>query len=146
MKIDWTTDSTGMMRGFSYHDSSLIGLELFENRYLRLTLSTPESLVKLELADLDTVTLEDVWNVPIVSDIFAWPVGAVPTAVWDNSDGPWYVLLSGRTRDAEKIKAEAARIIKRRPEAFLVQILSSYGGTIAAVCEKISVWTEGPAT
>jgi hypothetical protein len=108
-------------------------LELFESRYLRLTLSTPQGLVKLELNDLDTVTLEEIWNVPIVSDIFAWPVGAAPARVWDTSDGPWYVLLSGRAHNAEQVKAGAARIIKRRPEAFLVQILNSYGGTISAV-------------
>jgi hypothetical protein len=33
----------------------------------------------------------------------------------------------------------------RKPSAFVVQVLSSYGGTFAAVCGSINVWTEAAA-
>jgi hypothetical protein len=141
MKVDWTTDSAGVMLGFSYHDSSLAGLEWAETRYLRIRLLSRDSINTVELCDLDTVSLQQVWNGAIISEIFAWPITAVPDTVWDMSDGAWHVLLSGRSHRSDE-KPAAAQIIKRRPSAFLVQVMTSYGGTIAAVCEKINVSTE----
>jgi len=141
MKIDWTTDEAGLIRGFSYHDSGLVGLEWSGSRYLRLRLSTPDGVTTVEFGELDTVTFQEIWNGAIVSDIFVWPVVAVPETVWDMSDGAWSVLLSGRTYRSDE-KSVAAQIIKRKPSAFLVQVLNSYGGSIAAVCEKIEVSTE----
>jgi hypothetical protein len=143
MKLDWTTDSSGVMLGFSYHDSSLVGLEWVQTSYLRIRLLTPNGINTVELCDLDTVSLQQVWNGAIISEIFAWPITAVPDAVWDMSDGAWHVLLSGRTKGSDE-RLTATQIMKRNPSAFLVQIMTSYGGTIAAVCEKINVSTEAP--
>jgi hypothetical protein len=144
MKIDWTTDGEGLIRGFSYHDSNLIGLEWLGSQYLRLTLSTLHGITTVEFDELDTVTVRDVWDGAIVSEIFVWPVTAVPEKVWEVSDGAWSVLLSGRTHRSDE-KMAAAQIMKRKPSAFLVQVLNSHGGEIAVVCGKITVSTSAPA-
>lgn len=144
MKVDWTTDGAGQMLGFSYHDASLIGLEWVEKRYLRARLAMPDGVNTMELCDLDTVTLQQVWNGLIVSDILAWRVNAVPETAWDMSDGAWHVLFSGRVHASDE-RSLADQIIRRKPSAFLVQVLSSYGGSLAAICENINVWTETSA-
>ena len=144
MKVDWTTDSAGVMRGFNYHDSGLVGLEWAETRYLRIRLLSPNGISTVELTDLEVVTLREVWDGAIVSEIFAWPISAVPETVWDMSDGAWHVLLSWRTRQSDE-RLAAAQITKRRPSGLLVQVLTSYGGAIAAVCENINVSTENSA-
>lgn len=143
MKIDWTTDTAGRMLGFGYHDASLTGLEWEDKRHLRLTFATPGGITTVEMSDLDTVTLRDVWNGLIVSDMFAWPITSVPEAVWDIADGAWHSLLAGRVHKADE-RSKAAEIIRRKPSGFLVQVLSSYGGTLAAVCGSITVRTEAP--
>jgi len=143
MKIDWTTDKAGLIQGFSYHDYKLVRLKWLDSRYLRLTLSGSDGITIVEFGGLDTVTAQDILDGTIVSDIFVWPVKAVPETVWETIGGAWSVLLSGRTHRADK-KSVAAQIMKRKPSAFLVQVLNSYGGAIAAVCEKIEVSTEAP--
>ncbi|WP_145927358.1 hypothetical protein [Bradyrhizobium neotropicale] len=136
MKVDWTTDSSGQMLGFSYHDAGLIALEWEDTRYFRMKLATVDGGVsRVELCDLDEVTLQDVWNGMIVSDIFAWPVTSVP------GDRPWHDLLTGRAHKPD-IPSAAVEIMERKPSALLVNVLSSYGGTFAAVCGSINVWTE----
>lgn len=140
MKINWTTDSAGSVLGFSYHDAILTGLEWAESSYFRMRLSQPHGTTTIELTDLDTLTLQ-VWNGAIISDIFVWPVGAVPETVWNMGDGAWHVLLSGRVRSSDE-RLAAAQIIERRPTALLIHVLTSYGGTIVAVCENIDVSVE----
>lgn len=39
-------------------------------------------------------------------------------------------------------RSAAAKIVQRKPSALLVHVLTSYGGTIAAVCDKIDVSVE----
>ncbi|MEO6839449.1 MAG: hypothetical protein ABI192_01660 [Bradyrhizobium sp.] len=87
------------------------------------------------------ITLQAVWDGMIVSDIFAWHVANVPQTVWDLNDGAWPVLLSGHVHRPDQ-RLAAAETMKRKPSAFVVQVLSSYGGTFAADCGSISVWTE----
>lgn len=141
MKIDWTIDSTGQMRGFSYHDGSLETLEWVKKRYIRMRIAAVDgSISVVELCDLDTVALQ-LWEGAIISDLFAWSIDAVPDVQWNTNDGAWHALLSGRTGRSDK-RSAAAEIVKRKPTAFLVQVLTSYGGTMAVVCESINVSKE----
>lgn len=140
MKVDWKVDDTGQMRGFSYHDGSLETLE-WKKAYLRLRIAAVDGSVSIvELRDLDSLMLQ-LWEGVIISDLFAWPIDAVPEEQWDMNDGAWRTLLSGRM-GRSSLKAAAAEIVKRNPTAFLVQMLTSYGGTMAAVCKTINVAKE----
>lgn len=114
MKVSWTTDSAGMMQGFSYHDAILTGLEFVDVSILRMRLSQPQGVTTIELSNLDMYTLT-VWNGAIIGEIFAWPVGDVPEAVWDIKDGAWYALLSGRSAP---VAGEISRSENRTAEAF----------------------------
>jgi hypothetical protein len=145
MKIDWTTDNAGQMLGFSYHDARLVELEWREERFFRMKLTTTDGGTSIiELCDPHMITLQAVWDGMIVSDIFAWHVANVPETVWDLNDGAWPVLLSGRVHRPEQ-RSAVAEIMMRKPSAFVVQVLSSYGGTFAVVCGSINVWTEAAA-
>lgn len=145
MNVDWTTDDAGRMIGFSSHDARMVGLEWDQMSYLRIKLAPVSGEVNtVELRDLEMVTLNEVWNGAILLDVSAWPVTAVPETVWNVSDGAWHVLLSGRTHRSDE-RSVADRLIKRKPSAFLVHFSFSYGGDIAAICEKITVSTEETA-
>ena len=144
MEIDWTSDTAGRMLGFGYHDANLVGLEWEDKRQLRMMLATASDVTTVELRDLDIITFREIWNGMIISDIFVWPVANVPEVVWNIEDGAWHTLLAGRVRKTDE-RSSAAEIIKRSPSAFLIQVLASYGGTLAAVCGSITVCTNPPA-
>src|SRR5690242_18524709 len=91
----WQTDDRGMLRGVRYHDGVLESLDYSAGDRIRLKIrATSGELLFVEVAGLADAFVE-LWAGNIISDIFVWPVAAVPLAL-SVSDSPWNTLLRGR--------------------------------------------------
>jgi hypothetical protein len=95
----------------------------------------------VQLTGIVQLTVADLWNGAILSDIYVWKVSAVPNACWEIPDSAWNVLFAKRAtrEDAPKL---AQRITNEHPGAYLVQFECSYGGAIASVCDRIDLYEE----
>jgi hypothetical protein len=135
----WQTDNSGMLRGVRYHDGVLESLDYIAGDHIRIRIrATSGELLFVEVAGLADMFVE-LWAGNIISDIFVWPVAAVPLVALGFSDGPWNTLLRGRVK-SEKDASEAARDLARRfPDYHFVHVLCSYGGVLAAVGQSVTI-------
>jgi hypothetical protein len=136
-EIAWRTDENGMLLGDRAHDSSLIKFVVSETSLEFGMRRLSGDLVTVELYGVGEFSVVELWKGAIVSEFWVWKVGLVPEASWSIPDSAWNILFSNRLRDA---KREAAKIALARPESFLVQLACSYGGAVAAVCDRIGVF------
>jgi hypothetical protein len=141
----WRTDEHGMLLGISYHDSYLSKLTFSEDSGLELEMRSADGeRVALELSGLRHLNIVSLWNVPIVAYIFVWKLGAVPESRWRVPDCAWNLLFADQIGLIEKRKAAAARIVQKSPDALLVDVSCSYGGSLAAVCDGIAAFKFKP--
>lgn len=138
-EIRWHPDSNGMVLRPRVHDSHLSKLTLTERLVLDIHMRRSDStLASLEMRGLEAVNIASLWEGAIVSEVFVWNVRAVPEA-WDIRDSGWNVLFSNRVKPLDA-KQEVSRMASKKPEAFLVQLAFSYGGSLAAVCDAVTFY------
>jgi hypothetical protein len=141
-EIAWRADENGMLLGDRAHDSTLVkflvsdaGIEFGMKRL-------SGDVVTVELSGVADFTVQELWKGAIVSEFWVWNVASVPETSWATPDSAWNVFFSNRVTRPDERRQEAARIARARPEAFLVQLASSYGGAVAVICDHINVFEE----
>jgi hypothetical protein len=139
-QIAWHTDPSGMLVGARVHDSHLVKFAVTDAVSLEFGMWRLSSdIVTAELVGLGEFNVAALWSGAIISEIFVWNVCAVPEECWSVPDSAWNVLLGNEMKLLDK-KREAARIAQKRPNAQLVQFACSYGGNLAAVCDRIAIF------
>jgi hypothetical protein len=142
-EIPWRTDEHGILLGARVHDATLVKLVISKERLVFVMRRLSGELVTVELLGLGTFTIQELWDMPIISEFWVWNVGAVPETGWSVPDGPWNVLFSTNRMYPADARREAAKIAEVRPDAFLVQLTCSYGGAVAAICDRIRILENG---
>jgi hypothetical protein len=139
-KVSWKVEESGMLVGARIHDSELIGFAITPSlemkwQFRRLAGDTVEIVLK-GVRDFNVIGLS---NDAIAAEIFVWNVRSVPDAAWNVPDSGWNALFADRLQPQDRRRA-AKDIMVASPEAYLVQLACSYGGSVAAVCESISIF------
>ncbi|HUI96914.1 MAG TPA: hypothetical protein VLX44_14240 [Xanthobacteraceae bacterium] len=142
-EIPWRTDEHGILLGARVHDATLVKLIISKERLVFVMRRLSDELVTVELLGLRTFTIQELWDMPIVSEFWVWKVGSVAEAGWSVPDGPWNILFSPTRSKPPYARREAAKIAEARPDAFLVQLTCSYGGAVAAICDRVRVLENG---
>lgn len=124
-EIPWRTDEHGILLGARVHDATLVKLIISKERLVFEMRRLSGELVTVELLGLGTFTVQELWDMPIVSEFWAWKVGSIPEKSWSIPDGPWNVLFSTSRMKPSDARREAAKIAQTRPDAFLVQLVCS---------------------
>ena len=141
-KIDWYADTSGMVVGPRVHDSGLTEFAYSATGVLSLAMRRVSGdSVSLELLGVTELSVVELRNGAIISEIFIWNVGAIPDSAWAIPDSPWNLLFS-RLLKPDEAKRAAARIIKESPNSFIVSVLSSYGGALAAICDVAAFYEQ----
>ena len=129
-------DIHGMILGPAIHDSTLTAFSLSQPAGLDASFRRVSGeIVRAHFANIHEINFVNVRQQMIVSEIWAWKLETAPIALIIE-DSAWRILFLGYVAFAD-IEKEIARRVKKYPGALLVQISSSYGGTIAAICERI---------
>jgi hypothetical protein len=142
-EIAWQTDENGMLLGVRAHDSTLVKFVVSEAKLEFGMRRLSGDIVGVELSGVREFSVVELWNGAIVSEFWVWNVHSVPETSWSTPDSAWNVLFSNRMSVSDA-KREAAKIALARPKAFLVQLACSYGGAVAAVCDRIGVFEISP--
>ena len=128
-----------MLLGARVHDSHLLNVMISEGTLKFGMRRLSGDVVAVELFGLGEFTIRELWNGAIVSELWVWKLRSVPDSCWNIPDAAWNILFSHRLKVPDA-KREAAKIALARPESFLVQLACSYGGNVAAVCDRIGVF------
>lgn len=137
-EIGWYTDESGRMLGTGIHDAELFAFSTSSPGKMRLDLRQTARLLRADFLGVREITIAELWERAILSEIFVWKAGSVPEETWSIPDGGWRALFRNRLSVADARRAALA-IAARRPEPWLVQITCSYGGSIAIVCDSIHI-------
>jgi hypothetical protein len=89
---------------------------------------------------LSKINVVELWNCPIVFDISIWKINAVPESRWNVPDRGWRLLFHNQVSAIDEAKGFASKTIQRNPDALLVEVNSSYGGSMAFICDAIEVF------
>jgi hypothetical protein len=138
-EIAWRADENGMLPGARAHDSTLVKFVVSETSLEFGMRRLSGDIVTVELFGAGEFSVVELWSHAIVSEFWVWNVGSVPEAQWNAPGMAWNLLLSNRLGLSDA-KREAAKVALARPESFLVQLACSYGGAVAAVCDRIRVF------
>ena len=150
-KIEWQVDDQGSLIKPVVHDGTIFEFSLLSDfKILRFSVR-PEAggiipqearISHLEFSRISQINVVELWNCPILSGISIWRVNAVPERCWDGPNSGWRLLFQNQISAVDKAKEQAARTIRSQPSSYLVEVGSSYGGSIALVCESIDVYQE----
>lgn len=137
-KTDWQVDQVGRLCNYSVHDAHLAELAISEKEKVVLLLEGGSKVrTRIVLSKIHELNVT-VYNGITVSNVYIWPVNAVPSATWSVPDQAWNSLFAGPYGSKEP-RRESERIASMKPESFLFQLDSAYGGGIVAVCDSISI-------
>jgi hypothetical protein len=143
-EVAWRTDAHGMLLGAPMHDGNLVNFTMTKESLVFGIRAGSSELTTVELSGLGRFTVRELWSYPIVSEFWVWKVGSVPES-WDIPDSAWNVLFStSNVLTIAAAKREASKIVETRPDSFLVELACSYGGQVAAICDRIRVFKDGP--
>ena len=140
-ELSWKADENGIMLGARVHDGVIIGLSII-NKSVSIQVQRLDSgIVEFELGDTEEWNLTSLCNGSIISTIFVWKNDSVPESTWEIPDSGWNVLYGSRFRK-ESARNVAKEIIQKFHGYYLIHFSCSYGGDIAAVCKRISVYED----
>ncbi|KFB67098.1 hypothetical protein [Candidatus Accumulibacter vicinus] len=142
-QLELHSDEYGRIYGAQIHDSRLEEFAFSDSRdalCIRLRGVTGKR-TKVQLRGIVQLTVADLWNGAILSDIYVWKVSAVPDASWEIPDSAWNVLFTERATKEDALRL-AKQIANEHPDAYLAQFECSYGGAIACVCDQIELYDE----
>jgi hypothetical protein len=138
-QLQWRTDKDGMLLGPRAHDGTIHGLDYGEDESLVLRVRrTGGDFVAIKVSGVKHVGVVQFRSGAIVSEIFAWKLRDFSNEIRDVPDGPWNVLFAGDLKFHDVQKA-AERLIETWPDCYLLHVLCSYGGTLAALGSSIVI-------
>ena len=137
--VNWGTSASGELTGVAIHDGRLVGFRSATSTQSYVIENNRSEIVEIELTGLVDFNVVRFCKGAITSEVFLWELAAVPQHLWSVSDSAWNTLFEGRA-SPEDAKATASRLVQARPEAFLFQLLCSYGGSFSAVCDHVSIY------
>lgn len=139
-QLNWTTDEFGRASVGGIHDGRIVSFAFAESDCFSLgILGEANRLVEIELSGIADMNVRDLCNGSIVSTVYVWSVRSVPLSTWDLPNSGWNLLFSNRYSKPDA-KEFAARIALKRPQSKLVQVECSYGGSVAVVCDEVSIF------
>lgn len=141
-QLEWRSGQHGSIIGANVHDASMLGLSYAIGSHAKFSFRRlAGDVVHFVLSDLRELTVTELWDGAILSDVSAWRAGSVPDHLWQVADGGWNALL--RTRSSEAgARLTAAKITARQPEPLLLLFEYTYGGQIAAICNSLQISQE----
>lgn len=74
----------------------------------------------------------------IISDIYAWSPSQTPPTALTGTHGVWNVFFAGEL-SSESLERAARGVIDRNGHRYIVLVECSYGGVLAAVCDRIDL-------
>jgi hypothetical protein len=137
--VTWKAEASGALSGVAIHDGSLIDFHSSATGQSYLIRNGLSQIVEIELTGVSEFNVLRFWQGAISSEVFVWKLAVVPPHLWAVADGAWNTLFEGRA-SLEDAKIAAARLVQTKPEAFLFQLLCSYGGAFAAICDNVAVY------
>lgn len=149
LELTLATDQHGMLTGARAHDGILVDSRFSTSTFSYLKIRRLDGgIAEIEMHGVSEFTINQLWNNAVVGDIFLWKVDAVPEICWDVPGSGWNALLYERavTPVVDLRREAAARIVKDRPNAFLMTVDFSYGGDrggIALVCDRVIAYDVG---
>jgi len=141
-EITLSVDGAGIIVGLGVHDGSLYEFAVSESSsLLHFGISRfSGGRVALDLFGVTELTVAELWEGPIVSEVFRWEVGAVPESCWEIPDSGWNALFAGKIPSLALRKEAALKIAHEKPDSSLVLVEFSYGGSVAAVCDRLAAY------
>jgi len=143
--LEWKSDEFGRALIPGAHDGRLLRYCYSEEQQsLEIKLASPTGRrVEVELQGVVEVNFRDLCNGSITSSLFLWNVRLLPEGTWSAPNSGWGLLFGSRYASAD-VREVAARIGLRYPKAHFVQLECSYGGALAAVCQKVALYSDEP--
>jgi hypothetical protein len=135
-EILWKTDSAGMVLGARAHDGILTSISLSENELSFHVKRLSGDTVLFELKGIGEFNIK-LCDGAILSEVYAWKISSFPENAWVVPDNAWNVLYQERVRD---VRSVAEQISRKRPTSLLIHVTCSYGGAIAVVCDRFSIY------
>jgi len=142
-KSNFRTSDSGLLLDSFVHDRAL---ELFcvEKSDARLEWrSSTGAHMALLLGGIVLFKVRDLGVGAILSEIYAWPVAAVPESSWLVPDSVWGLIFENDYL-REDAKFTIANLQKLRSNLWAVQVGFSYGGGMAFVCEELNLVERSP--
>jgi hypothetical protein len=137
-QLPWHQDEHVRMLGLKIHDGRMIDLSVIHMNKLSFSVrGVDNTITMVEIVGVGDFSISIV-NWPIVSELWVWNVCAVPEQYMDNEDYGWNLLYSSLS----DTKTRAAKVMRERPASSLFLLGTVYGGTLAAVCDRINVFEE----
>lgn len=137
-KPNFRTSDSGLLLDSFAHDRVL---ELFciEKSDGRLEWrSTSGAHMALLLGGIELYKVRDLGVGAILSEIYVWPVAAVPESSWLVPDSVWGLIFENDYSGGDA-KSAVAGLQRLRPDLWAVQVGFSYGGAMAFVCEELNL-------
>lgn len=136
--MKWSLDKNAQVNNVPLHDSVLVETSILNKESIELVFrNTAGHLIKVSANKIHHINFR-YWGAIILSEIFVWPVSAVPENTWEIPDSGWNALFSESFLSSEP-RLEAKRIMLAHPSASLVVFGVSYGGGLAVVCENLDI-------
>ena len=135
-EIPWKTDADGMLLGAHAHDGQIIDLSYSKGLLSFEVERLSGDIVQFEIDGVTELNLA-LWEGTILSEIFVWKISTSAEHVSVSMLNAWEFLYRERAVDLE---LEVRRAAKKRAELFLVHVSCSYGGEIAAICNRIAIY------
>lgn len=138
MKRQPLLDGSGRVLTQGLHDATVRAFRFVAEERFEICLRDESGRDKwFDFVDVPLIGFQDVVNGQIISDLFCWKLDESANAQGE-AGFAWSVLLGENCR-AEELPARVSRLAKGYEGYFLVFFLTSYGGSIAAICREILV-------
>lgn len=132
-----SVDGDSQVIGLGIHDALLKGLRLDREDQFELEYETTSGDEKtLRFSCVHQIGFKDFTSGMILSEVFAWRLrdfvegsGRIPVQAF-------HVLYGSNYRESDH-PGLVRRILTQAPDAFLVLIESSFGGSIAVICDAL---------
>ena len=134
-EIDWKTDGSGLVLGANIHDGLLEGISYHSAQRLSFNIrSTGGDVFSFVAEGIAHLNIVELWEAMIVGELFAWRLGAVPTYSFGQAAR---TLFKGRYSEEQ-----TQRLRESMPDALLVEVTSSYGGSIFLICDRLKAYRQ----
>lgn len=137
-EVTWNTDANGMLLGARAHDGLIADLSYSKNLLSVRVKRVAGDFVLFEFDEVTELNLT-FWEGSILSEVFAWKLDAFAGDASLSSENAWKFLYRERAVDLTR---EVERTIKKKPKSMLIHLLCSYGGEIAAICNRVTIYQE----
>jgi hypothetical protein len=137
MKIsNLTVDKHSRLVGIGVHDAIVQAFRYEQGRNIDICLRDASGVDRwISLSNVARLGMRDIVNGTIISSIFCWELLNSPMQQIDQCEG-WRVLLGGNYLESD-LSVLTSNLRATYESKFFVFFESSYGGTIAAICEEI---------